>query len=79
MRILFEDLQFWSVTSGKIYFQQAYEKAKKIHEEGFEPICDWTEVDYVDVKKGSPLKDKSFKKFKQSKRTIKKKKTAKKV
>lgn len=74
MRLLFEDLQFWSVTTNRHFIHQAYEKAKKIVEEKCEPIIDWCESDYIDVQKGNPVESVKTTKFKLSKRTISRKK-----
>jgi len=74
MKLLFEDLQFWSVTTNRHFIHQAYEKAKRIVEEKHQPIIDWCESDYIDVQKGPPATALKIKNFKQSKRTIKRKK-----
>lgn len=73
MKLLFEDLQFWSVTTNRLFIHQAYEKAKKILEEKIEPIIDWCESDYIDVRRGDPIIPTQIKNFKQSKRTLSKK------
>lgn len=78
MKILFEDLQFWSVTTNRQFIKQAYEKAKKIVEEKCEPIIDWVESDFIDVKRGESVDSKNIKLFKQTKRTLTKIKSNKK-
>ena len=74
MKILYEDLQFWSVTAARDPFTSAYQKAKNIYEDGFEPLIEWHQGDFIEVKKGEPRQGAKIKDFKQSKKRVDKKK-----
>ena len=55
MIILFEDLEMWSKTSTKIYFAQAYERAKEVFQNGHWPIIDWVEHYDFMISKGRKI------------------------
>lgn len=76
MKLFIEDLQFWSVTTGREPWISAYKRAQQILDDGKMPVIIWhDDSTFVEVKKGRDLTeddDVKFKKFKQSNRTTRK-------
>lgn len=79
MIICYEDLQFWSITTARDPFVSAYEKAKKIYEDGSTPVIIWHDTKFIEVKRVEDpdeiRPEPTFKKFRQKnkKKTDKKK------
>ena len=81
MKIPYEDLQMWSVTSINPMFREAYERAEKIVKSGDTPVIIWhcdNREHWVEVKRSGETthvdETISSKGFKQKKKKVEKKK-----